>query len=418
MRPITNLKGAAAALELFLPVRLKRSAYTTDHILQFMDYLGNPQNTPRSVHIAGTSGKTSTAYYTTALLQQAGKKTGLLVSPHVRAINERVQINLEPLAEKTFCKELTQFLSLIEKSGITLTHNEVLYAFAYWEFARHGVEYIVVETGLGGLLDATNVIDRPDKICIITDIGRDHTSVLGNTLKEITQHKAGIIHLHNTVFCYQQEPAVMHEIRDTCVRQQADLHTIDEHSYVALDLPLFQKRNFTLALQAVRVVLGREDTELTAEQIASASRTRIPARMEVIEAWNKVVVLDGAHNPQKLHALRKAMEASFAGQPVAVLAAFVDSSGRDMQEAAAALAPLAGHLIVTTLSPPRGARLAREPKDVAAVFRRAKANSVEVISDRTAALAALFDRPEPVLLVTGSFYLIQELRPIILRRAN
>jgi dihydrofolate synthase / folylpolyglutamate synthase len=418
MRPITNLKEAEAALEPFLPVRLKRYAYTTDHILQFMDYLGNPQNTPRSIHIAGTSGKTSTAYYAAALLRQTGKKVGLLISPHVKSINERVQINMEPLAEKTFCKELTQFLGLVEKSGITLTHNEVLYAFAYWEFARHGVEHIVVETGLGGLLDATNVIDRPDKVCIITDIGLDHTSVLGGTLEEITQHKTGIIHLGNTVFCYRQEPVIMQGIQDACMQNQADLHTLDERAYVAVDLPLFQRRNLTLALAAVRVVLAREHTELTEEQIASASRTLIPARMEVVEVGEKVVVLDGAHNPQKTHALRKAMEASFAGRPVAILAAFVDSTGRDMQETAAELAPLAAYLVLTTLPPLKGTRLGRKPKDVATAFRHAKASSVEVIPDRTAALTALFDRPEPVLLVTGSFYLLEELRPIILQRAN
>lgn len=418
MRSITTLKEAEAALEPFLPMRLKRYAYTTDHILQFMDYLGNPQNTPRSIHIAGTSGKTSTAYYAVALLRQTGKKVGLLISPHVKAINERVQIDMEPLAEKTFCKELTQFLGLVEKSGITLTHNEVLYAFAYWEFARHGVEYIVVETGLGGLLDATNVIDRPDKICIITDIGLDHTSVLGGTLEEIIQHKAGIIHLGNTVFCYRQDPVIMQGIRDACMRNQADLHMLDEHAYANVDLPLFQQRNFSLALQAVHVALAREHTELTEKQIASASRTLIPARMEVVEAGEKVVVLDGAHNPQKLHALCKAMEASYVGQSVAVLVAFVDSNGRDMQEIAAELAPLASHLIVTALPTLKGGRAGREPKDVSAAFSQAKASSVEIIFDRVAALGVLFNRPEPVLLVTGSFYLLEELRPIVLQRAN
>jgi dihydrofolate synthase/folylpolyglutamate synthase len=416
MRPITNLKEAETALEPFFPSRVKRHAYTTDHIRQFMDYLGNPQNSPRSIHIAGTSGKTSTAYYSAALLQQAGKKVGLMVSPHVEAVNERVQINLEPLPEKVFCQELTQFLALVKKSGITLTYAEVLYAFAYWEFKRHQVDYIVVETGLGGLLDATNVIDRPDKVCILTDIGRDHTSVLGNTLQEITQHKAGIIHLHNTVFCYRQDAAVMHEIRQTCKRQQADLHSIDERFYTAVYMPLFQRRNFTLALQAVQFVLERAGTELSERQIAVASQTHIPARMEEFKVGGKVIVLDGAHNPQKLGALRASMAASFAEKPVAVLAAFADSGGRDIHEIVSELAPLASHLIATSLPISKGMRTGRKPEDIAAAAK-AGIRSVEAIPDRTAALEALLARPEPILLVTGSFYLAGELRPVIAQKS-
>src|SRR5690349_5945116 len=112
MQTIRSLAEADLVLEQFWPRNMARHAYTTEHIERFMDYLGKPQDKPRSVHIAGTSGKTSTAYYTAALLQQAGKKVGLLTSPHIESLNERVQINLTPLPEAEFCSELTAFLNL------------------------------------------------------------------------------------------------------------------------------------------------------------------------------------------------------------------------------------------------------------------------------------------------------------------
>src|SRR5690349_16238782 len=160
MYHFSNLAEAEKALEAFLPSRLPRPAYTLDHILQFMDFIGNPQELPQVIHVAGTSGKTSTAYYAAALLKGAHKRAGILVLPHVMSITERVQIDLKPLDDAVFCSELAVFLSLIDKSGLKLSYAEILYAFAYWEFARQKVEYVVVETGLGGLLDATNVVEN------------------------------------------------------------------------------------------------------------------------------------------------------------------------------------------------------------------------------------------------------------------
>jgi dihydrofolate synthase / folylpolyglutamate synthase len=420
MRPFANFREAETALEPFFPSRLRqRQIYTTDHIRQFMDFVGNPQNIPKSIHIAGTSGKTSTAYYVAALLKQAGKKVGLMVSPHIETINERVQINLVPLPEKEFCQELAGFMQLVKKSGITLSYAEIMYGFAYWEFVRHGAEYIVVETGLGGLLDATNVISRPDKICVITDIGRDHVNTLGESLPEITQHKAGIIQLHNAVFCHRQQAIVMDVIQSACQQKEADLHIVSmEDAYTSL--PHFQRRNFSLALRAVSFALERDgQPALTDIHAAAAAKTHIPARMEIFKVGGKTIILDGAHNPQKLKGLRRAMEESFAGEPVAVLAAFMQGGGRDIQEIIAELAPIANHLIVTTLPERHGtARSGRDPEDVIGVSEQAGIFSTEAVANRQAALHTLLGRPEPVLLVTGSFYLMDELRPVVVKLAS
>jgi dihydrofolate synthase/folylpolyglutamate synthase len=172
MLRIETFSEASKLLAKFIPPD-RPTSYTLDRMEQLMDYLGNPQNRLSVIHIAGTSGKTSTSYYIAALLHATGKTVGLSVSPHIDTIAERAQIDLRPLEESDYCEQLGIFLELIEKSGIQPSYFEVLVAFMYWLFDRRGVDYAVVEVGLGGLLDGTNVVDRSDKVCVITDIGFD-----------------------------------------------------------------------------------------------------------------------------------------------------------------------------------------------------------------------------------------------------
>jgi dihydrofolate synthase/folylpolyglutamate synthase len=390
---------------------MARHAYTTEHIERFMDYLGKPQDKPRSVHIAGTSGKTSTAYYTAALLQQTGKKVGLLTSPHIESLNERVQIDLTPLPEAEFCSELTIFLNLMEKSGIALTYAEILYGFGYWEFVRQRVDYIVIEVGMGGLWDATNVINRPDKVAVITDIGMDHVHILGETIGEIAAQKAGIIRLHNAVFCHSQGAEVMEQIQKASKQKQADLHVVEQDERTPKDLPLFQQRNFSLALEAAGFALRRADDQLlTDAQIKAASRIHIPARMEIIERHGKIIVLDNAHNPQKLQALSESLSAKFGKeQSVAAMMAFVQTKGRNIHDMLEAIRPAIKHLIITQIPDNRH----HEPRPAEEVMDAYDGDNAEVIKDCSKALQALLARPEPVVLITGSMYLMEYIRPMV-----
>jgi len=411
MRPIQNLHEAELALEPFWPSNVNRPAYTTEQIELFMEYIGDPQNKPRSIHIAGTSGKTSTAYYAAALLGQAGKKVGLLTSPHIESLNERVQINLEPLAEPLFCSELAAFLEIVEQSGIKLTYAEILYAFGYWEFERQHVDYIVIEVGMGGLLDATNVIDRPDKIAVITDIGLDHTNVLGNTLELIAEHKAGIIRLKNAVFCHPQSEEIMEVIQAQARQRQADLHIVHQDGRTPADLPLFQQRNFSLALEAVLFALERNGrTTLNEGQIQAAATVHIPARMEQFTVKDKIVILDNAHNPQKLQALCKSLDAQYPNKSMAFLVAFAEGRGRNVAEMVNELESIADYLIVTDLPPGMKQRKGREVSDVLAAYR---GENKQGVSGYEAALKELLTRPEDVLVVTGSTYLLEDIRPLV-----
>lgn len=411
MQTIKSLAEVDLVLEQFWPRNMARYAYTTEHIERFMDYLGKPQDKPRSVHIAGTSGKTSTAYYTAALLQQAGKKVGLLTSPHIESLNERVQVNLTPLPEAEFCSELTTFLNLMEKSGVTLTYAEILYGFGYWEFVRQRVDYIVIEVGMGGLWDATNIINRPDKVAVITDIGMDHVHILGETIGEIAAQKAGIIKLHNTVFCHPQGSEVMAQINAASKQKQADLHVVEQDNRTPKDLPLFQQRNFSLALEVASFALERAEGQSLADpQIKEASQIHIPARMEIIERHGKIIVLDNAHNPQKLQALSESLSAKFGkDQDVAAMVAFVQTKGRNVHDMLEAIRPAIKHLIITQI-PDNRHHESRPADEIMAAY---DSDNAEIIKDCKKALEVLLARPEPVVLITGSMYLMEYIRPVV-----
>ena len=232
-----------------------------ERIAPLMAAAGNPHEKLKIIHLAGTSGKTSTAYYTAALLRAAGKNVGLTVSPHVDSVAERVQLNGKPLTEAEFCSRLSEFLAIVETLDIKPTYFELLYSFSFWVFAAQQVDYAVVETGMGGLYDPTNIATREDKVCIITDIGFDHMHVLGHTLPEIAAQKAGIIHRHNAVFRYRQADEVNAVIADRAARLDADLHMLAAEALAELyaggfseAMADFQRHNWLLAYAAFRYV--------------------------------------------------------------------------------------------------------------------------------------------------------------------
>jgi dihydrofolate synthase / folylpolyglutamate synthase len=402
--------------KLMSETRSRQAAYTLDRMQTLMQFLGNPQDSYRSIHVAGTSGKTSTCYYLSALLEASGKKVGLGISPHVEEVNERVQINNTPLGEQEFCREFSSFLQLIEPSGITPTYFELLVAFGFWEFARQKVEYAVIEVGLGGLLDGTNVMTRSDKLCVITDIGYDHTSILGKTLPAITAQKAGIILPHNPVFSYGQSPEIMQVLRETCAKKQAELYEISQDD-ASHDLPLFQQRNWNLAYEAYTYLVERDNLpKLTREQIKEATHTLIPARMEVFQLNDKAIILDGAHNPQKLDALTESMEASYPNQPIACLLGFVRINERKVRDNLAALLPHIAHLIITGFQDEAAEHHSTDTAVISSQCKALEFQANEVIPEPIEALEKLLQRPEPILLITGSFFLLQHLRPLIINK--
>lgn len=399
------------------PSGIKNHTHSLDHMFELLEQLGNPQKHFKVVHVAGTSGKTSTAYYTAALLRQAGHKVGLTVSPHVDQINERLQINLTPLPEAEYVKRFGEFWDIVASTDIQASYFELCIAFAFWEFAAQKVDYAVVEVGIGGLMDSTNVFDQPNKICVITDIGYDHTHVLGNTLTEIAGQKAGIIQLYNAVFCYQQDPEVMKVIRDRSSQKQGDLHVLSpsDSANTPAFLPLFQKRNFTLALSATQFALKRDKSPaLSTEQIEHAAHTFIPARMEQISYQGKTIILDTAHNAQKIEALAASVKQAYGAQPIAGLLSFPADRLDRLEQALSAILPVLQHVIVTTFeAQPDGSHQSVTIEELLTASQRCGAQSIEAIGKPESALETLLKRPEPVLLVAGSTYLLNHIRPLV-----
>lgn len=420
METIRNFSEAREILARYVPKSRSMSApYSLERMQQLMTALGNPQNRLKVIHLAGTSGKTSTSYYIAAMLNVAGKKTGLTISPHIDEVNERLQVNLKPLPEAKYCSVLSEFIELVDKTSIKPTYFELLIALAYWYFARLRVDYAVIEVGMGGLLDGTNVVNRADKVCVVTDIGLDHTSVLGKTLPEITAQKAGIIHPHNVVFCYQQSDQVMNVIREVSRQQQAELHEVRKPSAEQLPpLPLFQQRNWFLASHIYDYLAKRDELPLLNEKdLQSTQAIQIPARMEIIQRNGHTLVIDGAHNGQKLAALGASLDDMFDKQKTAVLFSLVQSSNLRLRTSLKALTDFADYVIITTFETQEDfIKQSVNPRRQIEVLKALGYEKFEVIASPAEAYEALLKRPEPVHVVTGSFYLLNHIRPLIFKK--
>jgi dihydrofolate synthase/folylpolyglutamate synthase len=378
----------------------RRTSYSLDRIEDILNQFDNPQDSFKTVHIAGTSGKSSTAYYTAAILQEAGYKVGLSVSPYVEHMNERVQIGTEPLPENEFCREFTEFFNKLNKLSVIPTYFELFVAFAYWYFAKSGVEYAVVEVGLGGLLDGTNVILRPDKVCIITDIGLDHTHVLGRTKAEIARQKAGIIQSHNHVFMYRQGKEIDEAIMDRCAEKHASVQFLKPE-----DSPDFLNRNFTLARAACEFIFVRDGRQaLDAKVFKRAKNTYIPGRLEKISYKGKTIILDGAHNSQKARSLAKNIKESYPAKSIAVLLAVGGNKQVHLEDITQEIKSLAEFTIVSTFTKGHDtSSVSIEPSHIAQYLDK---DSLLIEPDLNKAFKSLLQREEDVLLITGSLYLV------------
>lgn len=395
------------------PSREFRGKYNLDNMRALMAELGNPQDKFKVVHVAGTSGKTSTCYYIASMLQAGGAKVGLTVSPYVDEVNERVQINLQPLPEKHFCRALTEFLNIVNKLTIKPTYFELLVAFAYWEFARQQVDYAVVEVGLGGLLDGTNVISRNDKVCVITDIGLDHTNILGKTIPEIAFQKAGIIHTGNIVIMHQQSGEVMKVVEQKTKEEKAQLKLIGQNKHIAHnDLPWFQRRNWQLANEVYSFLQQRDNLKKLGEkELHQSMRTHIPARMEVVKKGDKTIIMDGAHNPQKLHALVRSLQLKFPTQKMTIVFGVLDE--KELKDSLNELKLVAGTLIATSFPAEQDMpRASANPNKVAKVAEELGIKA-QVEAEPERALRQALSQSDFVL-IAGSFFLLNHIRPLIL----
>src|SRR5664279_5122810 len=243
---VTDLDSALDAL-LHFSGRRSRGHISVDTLRALLDHVGNPERHYRIIHVAGTSGKTSTAYLIRGLLEAAGQRTGLTVSPHIVAVNERVQVAGVPVEEDRFVAYVNDFLPRAESLGRELTYFELGVGLALWVFAQENVEY-----GIGGLRDATNALQDPDKLCVVGPVGLDHTDILGDSVDAIAVHKAGIVGPRNTVVVIDQDEVVLEVVRGHA-REVGGSVVVAAHPEGAR----YQERNLALARAAVEVLGSR-----------------------------------------------------------------------------------------------------------------------------------------------------------------
>ena len=388
------------------PEKYNRLAYVT-HILEI---LGNPQNQIPAVHIAGTSGKGSTAYYATSLLNRAGYTTGTLVSPHIASVAERSLINGRPLPEQEYLHYFQAFASFYTAHNLHLSYFEFLTIFSFWLFKKIDVNYIIIEVGIGGRLDTTNVISRSPTVRVITDIGLDHTELLGNTLTEITQEKAGIIHQSDSVVMNRQASEIEMVVRQHAESQFSQFSIaspiIDDFLKI---LPDFQQRNWTLAYRAVekRLTLDKKPP-LPKEALKKSVHITIPGRLEKRNVDGVNIIFDVAHNPQKIRALIDSLRKLYPDKKPIFVVAFGQNKHSSLAESLAIIDNLAQLAYATTFSANYGKNHCNiQPENIRHVMKSA----VEIEHNPNKALEKAIKKARQLytyVVVTGSFYLVSE----------
>lgn len=380
------------------------------YVAHILETLGSPQNQIPAIHIAGTSGKGSTAYYATSLLNRAGYTTGTLVSPHITSVAERSLINGQPLPEQEYLHYFQEFTSFYAAHNLHLSYFEFLTIFSFWLFKEMGVDYIIIEVGIGGRLDATNVIFRSPTVRAITDIGLDHMELLGNTLTEIAQEKAGIIHQSDSVVMNQQASEI-----ETIIRQHAE----SQHSQFSIASPIiddflkilpdFQQRNWTLAYRAVekRLALDKKPT-LPKEALEKSVHITIPGRLEKRNVDGINVIFDVAHNPQKIHALIDSLRKIYPEKKPVFVAAFGQNKQLSLAKSLAMIDNLAQLTYATTFSADYGKNHRNVPPEA---IQHLIKSSAKIEQNPAIALAKAIKKARQLntyVVVAGSFYLVSE----------
>jgi dihydrofolate synthase/folylpolyglutamate synthase len=419
-RQLKTFQDVEEALRPYVPLVKKLTGTDTvlNRIIPLMTFLGNPENKLKTIHIAGTSGKTSTAYFVASLLKQTGLSIGLTVSPHIDKISERTQINGLPLDEVAFSAQMSEFLELVDTSGIKPSYFELIYAFSIWLFAKLNVDYAVIETGLGGLYDATNVVTREDKICVITDIGFDHMSILGNTLAEITAQKVGIVHAHNPLIMYKQNDEIMSVVKSWVNDHKAKLYLADYQTELKEygsgkafeQLADYQKRNWLLAYKVYRFTAERDSLKsLTESELTKSQQTIVPARMDESKVDGHLLVMDGAHNYQKMTAFISSYKHKFPDSKPAFLIAF--KSDKAYIETLPEINDLASEIILSTFNSSQDLPVVSSPpEDIAKELQKLGSKNITIEPDNRRAYQMLLKSKAHNLIITGSFYLIAQIR--------
>ena len=395
--------------------------------------LGDPQRDYRSVHVAGTKGKGSICAFTASILESAGSRVGSYTSPHLSDASERIRINSKPVPKSDLVKVVARLeRELGPDARKRFTFFEVYTLAAMLYFSLEKVDWAVFEAGLGGRLDATNIL-QPE-VCCVSPVSHDHTRVLGSTIREIAGEKAGIIKKGMKCVCAPQKPAAMRVIKERCARLKVPLYVVgrditfqarrmDEtgsvfdvrgksglYEEVETTLPgLFQVENAAAAVGICEFALGKKGALKERTVREGLKKAFLPGRMEVI-CREPLLVIDGAQNAESAGALKRSVEKIFKYDKLILLAGL--SSDKDIKGFCGRLGPLADRIVITRA----GTERAADPHIIKGYFRGRRARVTRDTKEGLGAALSMAGKKD-MILAAGSFYVIGEIRNIFTEKS-
>lgn len=415
--------------------KLPGSAYAAANfdlrrMLELLSMLGNPHLSPRTVHVAGTKGKGSTAAMIASALSIAGYRTGLYTSPHLHSFRERMAVDGEAIGEDEFAALTDRVKPAVEEVNRRhdygeLTTFEILTAIAFLFFTEQGADSQVLETGLGGRLDATNVV--VPELCVLTSISMDHAEVLGDSLAKIAEEKAGIIKKGAQVISAPQHPDAARAIMDACRRNEISPVVIGHDvtwRKTAFDISgqSFEVKGATGSLTLTIPLLGAHQLENAATAVAALealgvesgaierglAQVRWPGRLEVLKR-EPVVMVDAAHNADSARRLKEAIAEHFGHERLVLILGA--SSDKDVAGMVTELVPMASDVIATRSRHPR----ALAPQSL---LDELKGHGIEGVMSENVAdaveLALEIAGPNDLICVAGSLFVAAQAKEHVL----
>ncbi len=418
-----------------------------DRVLRVLDMLGNPQHSFDAIQVTGTNGKTSVSHMISKILQEAGFNTGLFTSPHLETVRERVAVNGQIISVDSFTSVMDKIVPFIERAekelGEELTYFEVVTVLCFEFFRASGIDVGVLEVGMGGRWDATNVVDS--KVCVITNVGLDHVKELGPTRTQIAREKAGIISPGSVVVTAEVAREILEIFSQECLKKNARLCVFgrdfkldyvlpyrvrgeapaqlisiiipNEERYSDIKIPLLGKHQTVNAACAVFackrfVESSNEQRRLETETVRSAlGSVRIPGRLEVV-GERPLLVLDGAHNPDGVSKLVSSLASEFEYKRLIFMVSILDD--KDAWKILEILGSAADLIVCAQNRSARAipaAKLARICEALR-IKHELKEDFAEAMN-----YACEIAQPEGLVCVTGSLYTVSEAR-IFLRHQS
>ena len=410
------------AVEKIFSLRRLGMKLGLDNIKNFLNEIGNPQLKLKTFHVAGSNGKGSTVAFLSSILTEAGFKVGMFTSPHFVDFTERIKINGEEVEKEFVVEFVKKHICAIEEKRITFF--EITTAMAFQFFYEKNVDYAVIETGLGGRLDATNTMNPLAEI--ITTISFEHTRILGNSLREIAREKAGIIRQNSKVFCGAMPNEALEEIEKIAKENNAELFSLKKFALITDDyvkLNLNENKNFTiyrtgfpgahqlrnaaLAVLTLNKTLGIDNPEVFSRGLLNVyANTKLSGRFEIY-SQKPLVVLDAAHNAEGMEIFLKEFERQYSNKCRKRILIYGALRDKNVAEILKMFRGKFDKIYFTDIDFYR----ALHAEEILLIAKSVGLENAEVLSDRDKFIRDFLNRKSSnCLVITGSIYLLGEIK--------